>query len=69
MYIGKTRLDYSVDKFYNEIIECMKKYKFISIDNDDVTIYPSVGRLIGKTIDKIDDDNEQISLFGGSNEL
>lgn len=69
MYIGKTRLDYSVDKFYSEIIECMKRYKFISIDNDDVTIYPSVGRLIGKTVEKIDDDNEQISLFGGSNEL
>lgn len=70
VYIGKTRLDYSPYKLYAEIIECMEKYNLISINDDDVIIYPSISRFIGKTIDIIDENkDEQISLFGGSDEL
>lgn len=70
VYIGKTRLDYSSYKLYAEIIECMEKYNLISINDDDVIIYPSISRFIGKTMDIIDENkDEQISLFGGSDEL
>lgn len=70
VYIGKTRLDYSPYKLYAEIIECMEKYNLISINDDDVIIYPSISRFIGKTMDIIDENkDEQISLFGGSDEL
>lgn len=68
-YIGKTLLRETDKKFYEMILEYMEKYNFIEKNNDEIIIYPTVSRLVGKT-KKIEEENiEQISLFGGSNEL
>ena len=68
-YIGKTLLKETDRKFYEMILEYMEKYNFIEKNNDEIIIYPTVSRLIGKTKDIEEDTLEQISLFGGSNEL
>lgn len=68
-YIGKTMLRETDKKFYEMVLEYMEKYNIIEKNNDEITIYPTVSRLIGKTKDIQEDMSEQISLFGGSNEL
>ena len=67
-YIGKTYLDLTKEKFYDTVSGYMEKYNMITIENDDVTIYPVIGRMIGKTLE-VNDEEKQISLFGGSDEL
>ncbi len=68
-YIGKTLSKETDRKFYEMILEYMEKYNFIEKNNDEIIIYPTVSRLIGKTKDIEEDTLKQISLFGGSNEL
>lgn len=67
-YIGKTNLDLTKEKFYDIVSGYMEKYNMITKENDDVTIYPVIGRMIGKTLE-VNDEEKQISLFGGSDEL
>lgn len=67
-YIGKTNLDLTKEKFYDMVSGYMEKYNMITKENDDVTIYPVIGRMIGKTLE-VNDEEKQISLFGGSDEL
>lgn len=67
-YIGKTNLDLTKEKFYDTVSGYMEKYNMIMRENDDVTIYPVIGRMIGKTLE-VNDEEKQISLFGGSDEL
>lgn len=67
-YIGKTNLDLTKEKFYDTVSGYMEKYNMITRENDDVTIYPVIGRMIGKTLE-VNDEEKQISLFGGSDEL
>ena len=67
-YIGKTNLDLTKEKFYDIVSGYMEKYNMITRENDDVTIYPVIGRMIGKTLE-VNDEEKQISLFGGSDEL
>ena len=68
-YIGKTMLKETDRKFYEIILEYMEKYNIIEKNNDEIIIYPTVSRLVGKTKDIEEDTLEQISLFGGHNEL
>lgn len=68
-YIGKTLSKETDRKFYEMILEYMEKYNFIEKNNEEIIIYPTVSRLIGKTKDIEEDTLKQISLFGGSNEL
>ena len=68
-YIGKTLLKETDKKFYQMVLEYMEKYNIVEKNNDEIIIYPTVSRLIGKTKDIKEDTMEQISLFGGSNEL
>lgn len=68
-YISKTYLDLTKEKFYEAVCEYMEKYNIISKENDNITIYPVVGRMIGKTLEIKNDNEKQISLFGGNNEL
>ena len=68
-YIGKTLLKESDKKFYDMILEYMEKYNFIEKYNDNIIIYPTISRIIGKTKNIEKNMIEQISLFGGSNEL
>ncbi len=68
-YIGKTLLRETDKRFYDMILEYMEKYNFIEKNNDEIIIYPTISRLIGKTKEIEKDNLEQISLFGGSNEL
>ena len=67
-YIGKTNLDLTKEKFYDIVSGYMEKYNMITKENDDITIYPVIGRMIGKTLE-VNDEEKQISLFGGSDEL
>ena len=67
-YIGKTNLDLTKEKFYDIVSDFMEKYNMITRENDDITIYPVIGRMIGKTLE-VNDEEKQISLFGGSDEL
>lgn len=67
-YIGKTNLDLTKEKFYDIVSGYMEKYNMITRENDDITIYPVIGRMIGKTLE-VNDEEKQISLFGGSDEL
>ena len=69
LYIGKTLLKETDRKFYEMILEYMEKYNIIEKNNDEIIIYPTVSRLVGKTKDIEKNTLEQISLFGGSNEL
>lgn len=68
-YIGKTFSALTDDKFYKEVLEYMEKYNLVKKVGDEVIIYPVIGRLIGKTREVKIDKDEQISLFGGNNEL
>lgn len=68
-YIGKTLLKETDKKFYEMVLEYMEKYNIVEKNNDEIIIYPTVSRLVGKTKDIKEDTMEQISLFGGSNEL
>ena len=68
-YIGKTLSKETDKRFYDMILEYMEKYNFIEKNNDEIIIYPTISRLIGKTKEIKKDNLEQISLFGGSNEL
>lgn len=68
-YISKTYLDLTKEKFYEVVLEYMEKYNIVSKENDNITIYPVLGRMIGKTLEVKDSNTKQISLFGGSNEL
>ena len=67
-YIGKTYLDLTKEKFYDTVSGHMEKYNMITKENDDITIYPVIGRMIGRTLE-VNDEEKQISLFGGSDEL
>lgn len=68
-YIGKTFSALTEDKFYKEILEYMQKYNLVEKIEGDIIIYPTISRLIGKTYDVKKEDTEQITLFGGNNEL
>lgn len=68
-YIGKTFSALIDDKFYKEVLEYMEKYNLVKKVGNEVIIYPVIGRLIGKTREVKIDKDEQISLFGGNNEL
>jgi uncharacterized protein (TIGR02678 family) len=68
-YVGKTWMSLTDDKFYNDILDYMQKYNFIKKEDNSILIYPTISRLIGKTNDVQIDNNEQISLFGGIDEL
>ena len=61
-YIGKTIEKYQFDKFYTEVVNYMIMYNFISINEESVTIYPSVSRMVGIT--KEINKNEQMDMFG-----
>ena len=68
-YIGKTLLRETDKKFYDMILEYMEKYNIIEKNKDEIIIYPTVTRLVGKAKDIEKDTAKQTSLFGGSNEL
>lgn len=70
-YIGKTLLKENKQKFYNMVLTFMEKYNILEKSDNDIVIYPSVARMIGKTknINEDEMNNEQISLFGGTDEL
>lgn len=68
-YLSKYYKDLTNDKFYNEIFDYMLKYNFINKVDDKIIIYPTVGKLIGKTKEIDTKNNEQIDLFGGIYEL
>lgn len=68
-YIGKTLLRETDSKFYDIIVDYMESYGFIEKKDSEIIIYPTISRLIGKTGNIKEDDSEQISLFGGNDEL
>lgn len=68
-YIGKTLLRETDKKFYDMIVDYMEKYNMIEKNNDEIIIYPTISRIIGKTKDIEGIKEKQISLFGGKNEL
>lgn len=68
-YIGKTLLRETDKKFYDMIVDYMEKYNMIEKNNDEIIIYPTISRIIGKTKDIEEIKEKQISLFGGKNEL
>lgn len=68
-YIGKTMMRENDRRFYDMVLEYMKKYNIVEKRNDEIMIYPTVARIVGKTKNIESDRVEQISLFGGSDEL
>ena len=68
-YLGKTYSNYTDEKFYKEVLEYMEKYNIVEKKEEEITIYPTVSRLIGKTYEVTKDTVEQTSLFGGYDEL
>lgn len=70
-YIGKTLLKENKERFYNMVLDFMEKYNILEKKEDEIIIYPTIARLIGKTkyINKEEMNHEQISLFGGIDEL
>ena len=68
-YIGKTMMRENDRRFYDMVLEYMEKYNIVEKHNDEIMIYPTVARIIGKTKNIESDRVEQISLFGGSDEL
>lgn len=68
-YIGKTYSTLTKDKFTEAVLTYMEKYNIIMCQNDDIIIYPAVGRFIGKTLAVVKNNLEQVELFGGKNEL
>ena len=51
------------------VLEYMEKYNIVEKNNDEIIIYPTVARLVGKTKNIEKDTTKQTNLFGGSNEL
>ena len=51
------------------VVEYMEKYNFIERKDNEIIIYPTISRIIGKT--KVIEiyTHEQINLFGGNDEL
>ena len=68
-YIGKTLLKENNKRFYDMVLEYMQKYNFIEKNNDEIIIYPSISRIIGKTKEVEKNIVKQESLFGGNDEL
>ena len=68
-YIGKTMMRENDRRFYDMVLEYMEKYNIVEKCNDEIMIYPTVARIVGKTKNIESDRVEQISLFGGSDEL
>lgn len=68
-YIGKTMMRENDRRFYDMVLEYMEKYNIVEKRNDEIMIYPTVARIVGKTKNIESDRVEQISLFGGSDEL
>lgn len=69
IYIGKTLLRENEKKFYDIVLEYMQKYNIIEKNNDEIIIYPTVSRLIGKTHESNRNKVEQMTLLGGYDEL
>ena len=68
-YIGKTVLKETDRRFYEIVLEYMQKYNFVEKIGDEIVIYPTISRIIGKTKDNNDEKTTQMNLFGGSDEL
>lgn len=68
-YIGKTLSKESDTRFYEMVTEYMEKYNIIERSNNEIIIFPTVSRIVGKTKEIENKSVEQIDLFGGSNEL
>ena len=68
-YIGKTLLKETDRRFYEIVLEYMQKYNFIEKIGDEIVIYPTISRIIGKTKDNNDEKTTQMNLFGGNDEL
>lgn len=68
-YIGKTMLKETDRRFYEIVLEYMQKYNFVEKIGDEIVIYPTISRIIGKTKDSSDEKTTQINLFGGNDEL
>lgn len=68
-YIGKTLLKETDRKFYEIVLEYMQKYNFVEKIGDEIVIYPTISRIIGKTKDSSDEKSTQMNLFGGNDEL
>lgn len=69
IYIGKTMSKETDKRFYDMVVEYMEKYNFIERKDNEIIIYPTISRIIGKT--KVIEiyTHEQINLFGGNDEL
>ena len=65
MYIGKTYDNYPLEKFYQEVFQCMEAYNFIKVEGNRVVIYPMISRMIGITKKEIktEDYGTAITLF------
>ena len=68
-YIGKTLLKETDRRFYEIVLEYMQKYNFVEKIGDEIVIYPTISRIIGKTKDNNDEKTTQMNLFGGNDEL
>lgn len=68
-YIGKTLLKETDRRFYEIVLEYMQKYNFVEKIGDEIVIYPTISRIIGKTKDNNDEKTRQMNLFGGNDEL
>lgn len=69
IYIGKTMSKETDKRFYDMVVEYMEKYNFIERKNNEIIIYPTISRIVGKTKEIEIYTQEQISLFGGNDEL
>ncbi len=69
LYIGKTLLRENDKRFYDMVLEYMEKYNIVEKRSDDILIYPTVARIVGKTKNTESSRVQQISLFGGNDEL
>ena len=68
-YIGKTLLRESSKKIYDMVLQYMEKYNFVEKNGNEIIIYPTVSRMVGKTKDVILDNSLQFNLFGGNDEF
>lgn len=69
LYIGKTLLKENEKNFYGTILDYMQKYNIIEKNKNEIIIYPTVARLVGKTRELNINKTEQMTLLGGNNEL
>lgn len=69
IYIGKTMSKETDKRFYDMIVEYMEKYNLIERKDNEIIIYPTISRIIGKTKEIEIYTHEQINLFGGNDEL